>query len=113
MRMTPQIAVETNLRANEPKLLERPMGSPSKFPSLDSLKFNIAQLHTMPTDTLTEIETQVTIGKMAVKPFTIKMPIMIAPMAYGVALSKEVKIALARGAKWQVLQLTVELALFA
>ncbi len=98
MRMTPQVAVETNLRANEPKLLERPMGTIAKFPSLDSLKFDIAQFHTMPTDTLTEIDTQVTIGKMAVKPFTIKMPILIAPMAYGVALSKEVKIALARGA---------------
>ncbi|MGI5851721.1 MAG: FMN-binding glutamate synthase family protein [Caldicoprobacterales bacterium] len=98
MRMTPQVAVETNLRATEAKLLERPMGSPGKFPSLDSLKFNIGQLHTMPTDTLTEIDTQVTIGKMAVKPFTIKIPIMIAPMAYGVALSKKVKLALARGA---------------
>lgn len=99
IRMTPQVAVETNLRSNEPKLLERPMGTPAKFPSLDSLKFNIAQFHTMPTDTLTEIDTQVTIGKMAVKPFTIKMPILIAPMAYGIALSKKVKIALARGSK--------------
>lgn len=99
MRITPQVAVETNLRATEPKLLERPMGTPEKFPSLDSLKFDIAQFHTMPTDTLTEINTEVTIGKMAVKPFTIRMPIMIAPMAYGIALSKEVKLALARGAK--------------
>ena len=74
MRMTPQIAVETNLRANEPKLLERPMGTPAKFPSLDSLKFDIAQFHTMPTDTLTEIDTQVTIGKMAVNPLPSKCP---------------------------------------
>lgn len=98
VRMSPQVAIETNLRATEPKMLERPMGSPLKFPSLDSLKFNISQLHTMPTDTLTEIDTQVTIGKVAIKPFTIKIPIMIAPMAYGVALSKKVKLALARGA---------------
>ena len=28
MRITPQVAVETNLRATEPKLLERPMGTP-------------------------------------------------------------------------------------
>jgi glutamate synthase domain-containing protein 2 len=98
VRMTPQVAIETSLRATEAKLLERPMGTPAKFPSLDSLKFDVAQFHTMPTDTLTEIDTQVTIGKMAVKPFTIKMPIMIAPMGYGIALSKEVKIALARGA---------------
>lgn len=99
IRMTPQVAMETNLRATEPKMLERPMGTPKKLPNLDSLQFNVAQLHTMPTDTLTEIDTQVTIGKRASKPFTIKMPIMIAPMAYGVALSKKVKIALARGAK--------------
>lgn len=98
VRMTPQVAIETNLRANKAKMLERPMGSPLKFPSLDSLKFNISQLHTMPTDPLTEIDTRVTIGKMAVKPFTIKVPIMVAPMAYGVALSKKVKLALAQGA---------------
>ncbi len=97
-RMTPQVAIETSLRATEAKLLERPMGTPEKFPSLDSLKFNVAQLHTMPTDILTEVDTKVTIGKMAAKPFTIKMPIMIAPMAYGIALSKRVKLALARGA---------------
>ncbi|MGI6373517.1 MAG: FMN-binding glutamate synthase family protein [Caldicoprobacterales bacterium] len=99
LRMTPQVAMETNLRATEAKMLERPMGTAKKMPSLDSLQFNVAQLHTMPTDTLTEIETQVTIGKRAAKPFTIKIPIMIAPMAYGVALSKKVKLALARGAR--------------
>jgi glutamate synthase domain-containing protein 2 len=99
VRMSPQVAVETSLRATEAKMLERPMGTPKKMPNLDSLQFNVAQLHTMPTDTLTEVETQVTIGKRAAKPFTIKMPIMIAPMAYGVALSKKVKLALARGAR--------------
>jgi len=98
MRLNPEIAVETHLRASNAKMLERPMGTPIKFPSLDSIKFNIAQLHIMPIDVTTEIDTSVTIGKMAAKPFTIKAPIMIAPMAYGIALSKPVVTALARGA---------------
>jgi glutamate synthase domain-containing protein 2 len=98
VRLNPEVAIETHLRASNGKMLERPMGSPAKFPSLDSIKFNIAQFHPMPIDITTEIDTSVTIGKIAAKPFTIKNPIMIAPMAYGIALSKPVKLALARGA---------------
>ena len=99
VRMSPQVAVETSLRATEAKMLERPMGTPKKMPNLDSLQFNVAQLHTMPTDTLTEVEAQVTKGKTAAKPITIKMQLMSDPLAYGVARSKKVKLALARGAR--------------
>ena len=99
VRLNPQIAIETHLRAsNGGKMIERPMGTPSKFPSLDSIKFNIVQLDTMPIDVTTEIDTSVTIGKTAAKPFTIKAPVMIAPMAYGIAISKPVAIALAKSA---------------
>jgi len=98
-RLNPEIAIETHLRAgNDGKMIERPMGTPLKFPSLDSIKFNITQFDPMPIDVTTEIDTTVTIGKMAAKPFTIKAPVMIAPMAYGIAISKQVAIALARSA---------------
>lgn len=97
-RVGPQIVVETNMRSTQGKVIERPLGPPKKFPSLDDLMFSIAQLYTMPTPLEAHIDTQVTIGKKARKPFTIDLPIMVAPMAYGVALSKGASIALAKGA---------------
>lgn len=95
---SPQIIVETNLRATEGKVIERPLGSPKKFPSLDDLMFSIVQLYRLPTQLEVEIDTKVTIGKKAKKPFTIPFPIMVAPMAYGVGLSKKACLALAQGA---------------
>ncbi|MBZ4644561.1 MAG: glutamate synthase [Clostridia bacterium] len=90
--------METHLRATEGKAISRPMGTPKKFPNMDSLMFSISQLYVMPTPFEEEIDVKVTIGKMAKKPLEIEMPIMIAPMAYGVALSKKAKVALAKGA---------------
>lgn len=97
-RIGPQTVVETNLRATEGKVIERPLGSPKKFPSLDDLMFTVAQFYIMPTPLETKIDTKVTIGKRAQKPFTIDFPIMVAPMAYGVALSLQAATALAKGA---------------
>ncbi|HZK23912.1 MAG TPA: FMN-binding glutamate synthase family protein, partial [Oscillospiraceae bacterium] len=93
-----QNVLETNLRATEGKAIARPMGSPKKFPSLDDLVFTFAQMYIMPTPLEANIDTTVVIGKKAKKPFTVDFPIMIAPMAYGEALSKKAKIALAKGA---------------
>ncbi len=93
-----QNIVETNLRATEGKVIARPMGTPKKMPGFDDLMFSIAQLDTMPTPFEISTDTRVTIGKKAEKPFVIDMPIMIAPMAYGEALSLEAKVALAKGA---------------
>ncbi|MDW7650291.1 MAG: FMN-binding glutamate synthase family protein [Bacillota bacterium] len=98
MRIGLQTVVETNLRASEGKAIGRPMGSPKKFPSLDDLIFSIAQLHVMPTPLQIKVDTHVTIGKKARKPFQVDMPVIIAPMAYGIALSKKARIALAKGA---------------
>jgi glutamate synthase domain-containing protein 2 len=98
IRIGVQTVIETNLRSAEGKSIERPLGTPKKFPSLDDLIFSIAQLHVMPTDLQTRVDLHVTIGKKAKKPFQVDMPIIIAPMAYGVALSKKTKIALAKGA---------------
>ena len=97
-RIGVQQVVETNLRSTEGRVIQRPMGSPKRFPSLDDLMLSIAQLYTMPTPLEEKIDTRVTIGKKAKRPFTVDIPIMIAPMAYGVALSKKAKIALAKGA---------------
>lgn len=93
-----QQAMETNLRATEGKGISRPMGSPKSFPSVSSLMFSISQLYVMPTPLEEEIEMQVIIGKKAKRPLEIDMPIIIAPMGYGIALSKKAKVSLAKGA---------------
>lgn len=97
-RFTPQFIVETNLRAQEGELINRPLGSPKKFPSLDSLMFNFAQLKDLPTPVETPVDTSVVIGKNAKKPFKISLPMMVSAMAYGEALSADAKWALAKGA---------------
>lgn len=97
-RIGPQIIVETNLRAERGELINRPLGSPKKFPSLDNLMFNIAQLDVLPTPLETPVDTSVIIGKEAKKPFKISLPMMVSAMAYGEALSADAKWALAKGA---------------
>jgi len=97
-RVGPQIIMEANMRAEQGKAIQRPLGPPKKFPSLESIMFSIAELHVMPSPFEMKIDTRVMIGKKAKRPFVIDLPIMVAPMAYGVALSREAKIALAKGA---------------
>ena len=97
LRISPQVVLETELRAERGKLVERPMGPVGKFPGLEDLKFNVAQIDTMPTEIETEIDFTVTIGKDAKRPLTLNHFMMLAPMAYGIALSKPTKMALAKG----------------
>ncbi len=97
LRIHPQVILETELRAESGKVLERPMGSTGMFPGLDDIKFNIAQINTMPAEINAEVDSSVTIGKYAKRPLTTNHFMMLAPMAYGLALSKPVKMALARG----------------
>ncbi|OIQ58645.1 glutamate synthase [NADPH] large chain precursor [Moorella thermoacetica] len=93
-----QKIVETNLRAQEGKLLERPFGSPWRFPGTDGLVFNLAQLAKLPVEESVPVDTKVTLGPRAARPLKISMPIIVSGMAYGLALSEKAKIALARGA---------------
>lgn len=88
--------LENELRAAGGIAIDRPLGSIRKFPSLNDLMFNIAQLHTLPIEFEDFVDTRVVIGKKSKKSFTIDIPILIAPMAYGTALSKDVKIAFAK-----------------
>ncbi|SHE12723.1 isopentenyl pyrophosphate isomerase [Chlamydia abortus] len=76
----------------------RPLGSHIRFSPWEKLLFNPVHLHRFPTPEDVQINTSVTIGKKARKPLTISIPIMIAAMSYGGALSKTAKIALARAA---------------
>jgi glutamate synthase domain-containing protein 2 len=96
-RVTPQKIVELNLRAESGKAIKRPLGSPKKFPSIDSLMFPFAQIDTLPIQEFAEIDTTVIIGKQARRPLILETPIMVGGMGYGFAVSERIRIALAKG----------------
>jgi glutamate synthase domain-containing protein 2 len=91
--------LEMSLRAQTGQILARPLGSPKQFPGFDHLMFAPPQLTNLSLHATTKIDMGVTIGPMTEKPLIIKIPLMIAGMGYGVGLSEEAKIALARASK--------------
>ena len=93
-----QNMLENSLRAESGDILHRPMGSSKKWPHLDSITFIPAQTTPFPIENDVEVDVQVTIGPRAKKPMKLKIPLMISGMAYGIALSEEVRLSLAQAA---------------
>lgn len=89
---------ELNLRASSGDVIERPLGTPKKFPDFSGLMFNMAQLATLPTPDEVPIAMSVAIGPQAAQPLYIDLPIIVSGMAYGWALSEAARLALAMGA---------------
>ncbi len=96
-RVGPQKIVELNLRSESGKAVERPLGTPKKYPSIESLLFPFAQIDTQPIPEYEEIDTTVIIGKKTRKPLILETPIMVGGMGYGFAVSEKIRIALAKG----------------
>ncbi len=96
---------ENGLRAQNGKIITRPLGTPKHFHGFENLMFAPQIMNRLSLQESIQIDMQVTIGPNAVKPLTINMPLMISAMAYGLALSEEAKRALARAAK--TLQTTI------
>ncbi|GIN70268.1 FMN-binding glutamate synthase family protein [Bacillus sp. J14TS2] len=94
-----QNILENSLRTETGDVLHRPLGSSKKWPNLDTLTFIPAQTSPFPLDGEEEVDVAVTIGPKAKKPMKIKIPLIISGMAYGVALSEEVRLSLAGAAK--------------
>ena len=95
-----QNMLENSLRAENGAVLNRPLaGSAKKWPHLDPVTFIPAQTTPFPIDGEEEVDVQVIIGPKAKKPLNIKIPLMISGMAYGIALSEEVRLSLAEAAK--------------
>lgn len=94
-----QNVLENSLRAETGDVLHRPLGSSKKWPHFDPITFIPAQTSPFPIDGQEEVDVTVTIGPKAEKPLKLKIPLIISGMAYGIALSEEVRIALARAAK--------------
>lgn len=93
-----QNMLENSLRAETGDVLHRPLGSSKKWPHLDPITFIPAQTSPFPIDGEEEVNVSVTIGPKAKKPMKIKIPLMISGMAYGIALSEEVRLSLAEAA---------------
>jgi len=91
--------IEMSLRAQSGKVLTRPLGSPKHFLGYDQLMFSPRQMTQLSLPESAQIDMSVTIGSNAEKPLTVKIPLMIGAMAYGLALSEEAKLALARASK--------------
>lgn len=89
---------ESHLRANTGKVLDRPFGSTHHYFIWNRLLFNPVYLTRPPLEFDTEVDTGVIIGPKADRPLTLQIPLMIAGMSYGGALSLRAKIALAKAA---------------
>lgn len=89
---------ETLLRANSPRALERPLGSPVVLSRWEELMFNPVHLFRLPVPDQNTIDTRVTIGPQARKPLKLEIPVLVAGMSWGTALSLPMKVALAQAA---------------
>ena len=90
--------LESDLRAADGKPLKRPFGSAQHMSGWEQLMFNPVYLSKPPLELKEEIDLGVTIGPMAKRPLQLEMPVLIGGMAYGVGLSRNARLALAKGA---------------
>jgi glutamate synthase domain-containing protein 2 len=93
-----QNVLENMLRAETGDLLHRPLGSSKTWPHLDEITFIPAQTGPFPVSGDTKVDVGVVIGPKAKKPLRLEIPFMISGMAYGIALSEEVRMALTKAA---------------
>jgi len=97
IRVNPRIVMENSLRAASGSIIERPFGSPRKFLSFDGLIFSPAQLATLPTPEFHPVDTRLIIGPRARRPLILDIPILAGAMGYGVGVTEQVKVAIAKG----------------
>ncbi len=94
----PQVFLENMMRATQSTTITRPMGTPRVFSHWEHLVFNPAQVAHLPAPSRDDVDLAVTIGPAARIPLGVDIPILIAAMSYGGALSAATKVALAHGA---------------
>lgn len=89
---------EIAMRAAQGTPVPRPLGSHLHFSPWEKLLFSPVHLFRLPTPEDVGINTAATIGPRARKPLHTAIPVLLAGMSFGGALSKNAKIALARAA---------------
>ncbi len=90
-------AIGERARTGQP--LSEPYGSTRRFLDFNELMFLPVQLSRFPLDKYEDVQTSVVIGKRAARPLQVSTPIIITGMAYGSALSKRAKIAVAKASR--------------
>lgn len=80
------------------KSISAAMGTLMPMPGFDDILIMGAQLDPMPLNDEDEVDTTTIIGKNAKKPMILENPVYVSHMSFG-ALSKETKVALAKGSK--------------
>ncbi|AUW92827.1 hypothetical protein BXT84_01705 [Sulfobacillus thermotolerans] len=87
----------TMRRAQSGKVAEHPMDSFVLSPSLlDQLAFDPATFHPNAHPHTHNISLTTQIGPRAKRPLTLRLPVLIAPMGYGIGLAADTKLALAQ-----------------
>lgn len=95
-----QTMLENSLRSTTGSVLNRPLGgSAKKWPHLEPITFIPAQTTPNPIDGDVQVDVSVIIGPQAKKPMRIKIPLMISGMGYGVGLSEQTRLSMAKAAK--------------
>ncbi len=97
-RINPIALVELSMRAQSGKALERSLGTPYPLPDFSGMRFKAAQLDRKPVSNEVEVDTTLVLGKKAARPLRLDIPITIGGMAFGLALSRQAKLAIAEAA---------------
>ncbi len=97
-RVPPHLLMELELRAETGELLERPLGSVVRRSNFAGILFSPAQLHRPPLGPVDPVDTSVVIGPRAQQPLVLETPILISALSYGLGVSRQFAMALAKGA---------------
>lgn len=94
---TPLKMLYLSERSASGEIVIRPMGSAHPVHGLDDLAFNPAQLarHPLPRDAAVDLRT--TLGHGAARPLALDLPVFVSGMAYGLAITRASRLALAKG----------------
>jgi hypothetical protein len=85
-------------RAESPRPAEHPMGSRVAVDWMNAIGFNPGTFAAPPLGSQGQMDLSVAIGPHCGKPLVLSMPVLIAPMGYGIGLAAETKAALAQAA---------------
>ena len=85
-------------RAQSAQPAEHPMGSKPEIDWMQQIGFDPATFAPMPLGENAGFDLTVSLGPAAKKPLTLSMPVLIAPMGYGIGLAAGTKAALAQAA---------------
>lgn len=97
LRSTPLMDfLYASLRSASGEVVIRPMGSARPAHGFDDLAFNAAQLARRPVLETEPVDLETILGRQAARPLTFSMPLFISGMAYGLALTKSARLALAQ-----------------